>query len=98
MTWEIFLGIVALIGFLITVMTPLLKLNKVMTELNCSVDGLKQLIADINSKNSETHKRIWEHNVKQDGMIDNHERRITKIEYDIDKYHNYHPDDNHDNI
>lgn len=96
MTWEIVLGIIALFGFMVSVVTPILKLTRIMTELNFSVEGLKKAIDDISINNSESHKRIWEHNAEQDRQINDHEKRINKIEYDIDKYHNYHPDQHND--
>lgn len=95
MTWEIVLGIIALFGFLVSVVTPVLKLTKIMTELNFSVEGLKDAINQINNKNIEDHRRLWEHNTVQDDLIEKHEKRITKIEYDIDKYHNYKPNHHH---
>ncbi len=92
MTWEIVLGIIALFGFIVSVVTPILKLTKVMTELNVSVAALKETINEMGVRNTESHRRIWEHNDEQDKKIDDHERRINKMEYDIDKYHNYHPE------
>lgn len=87
MTWEIVVGIIALFGFLVSVITPLTKLTKIMTELTISVEGLKEAIKQMGDKNTESHKRIWEHNTEQDELLENHEKRITKIEYDMDKYH-----------
>ena len=87
MTWEIVVGIIALFGFLVSVVTPLTKLIKIMTELTISVEGLKEAIKQMGDKNTESHKRIWEHNTEQDELLENHEKRITKIEYDMDKYH-----------
>lgn len=87
MTWEIVVGIITLFGFLVSVVTPLTKLTKIMTELTISVEGLKEAIKQMGDKNTESHKRIWEHNTEQDELLENHEKRITKIEYDMDKYH-----------
>lgn len=87
MTWEIVAGIIALFGFLVSVVTPLTKLTKIMTELKVSVEGLKEAVSQMGEKNIESHRRIWEHNTEQDETLDNHEKRITKIEYDMDKYH-----------
>ena len=42
MTWEIFLGIVALVGFCVTIATALMKLSKTMTELNINMQNLNQ--------------------------------------------------------
>lgn len=87
MTWEIVVGIIALFSFLVSVITPLTKLTRIMTELTISVEGLKEAIKQMGDKNTESHKRIWEHNTEQDELLENHEKRITKIEYDMDKYH-----------
>lgn len=87
MTWEIVLGIIALFGFIVSIVTPILKLTKIMTELNFSVEGLKDAVNQMSIKNTESHRRIWEHNEEQDKVIDDHERRLIKIEYDMDKFH-----------
>lgn len=87
MTWEIFLGIVALVGFIITLMTPLMKLTKTMAELNGNVKALSSSLEALNIKNTESHRRMWDHNEKQDDTLDNHETRITKIETKIDIMH-----------
>ena len=84
MTWEIFLGIVALVGFMITAISPLMKLSKTMTELNVNMQNLNQAMNTLTSNNTESHRRIWEHNEEQDSKIENHEKRITKIETKMD--------------
>ena len=84
MTWEIFLGIVALVGFMITIISPLMKLSKTMTELNVNMQNLNQAMNTLTSNNTESHRRIWEHNEEQDSKIENHEKRITKIETKMD--------------
>ena len=47
MTWEIVAGIIALFGFLVSVVTPLTKLTKIMTELTVSVEGLKEAVSQM---------------------------------------------------
>lgn len=42
MTWEIAVGIFALVSFLIGILTPLLRLNSSITKLNCSIDSLNE--------------------------------------------------------
>lgn len=90
MTWEIFLGIVALIGFCVTIMTPLMKLSKTMTELNVNMQNLNQAMNTLTANNTESHRRIWAHNDEQDEKIENHEKRITKIETKMDIMHPEH--------
>ena len=90
MTWEIFLGIVAIIGFIVTVTTPLMKLSKTMTELNINMQNLNQAMDTLTANNTESHRRIWSHNGEQDEKIENHEKRITKIETKMDIMHPEH--------
>ena len=90
MTWEIFLGIVALVGFVITLATPLMKLSKTMTELNVNMQNLNKAMNVLTANNTESHRRIWQHNEEQDEKIENHEKRITKIETKMDIIHPEH--------
>ena len=69
MTWEIFLGIVALVGFGITVATPIIKLNTSITKLNCSIDGL-------NDNMKASKERIKAHGKQLDEL----EHRVTVLE------------------
>ena len=90
MTWEIFLGIVALVGFCVTIATPLMKLSKTMTELNINMQNLNQAMNTLTANNTESHRRIWDHNEEQDEKLENHEKRITKIETKMDIIHPEH--------
>lgn len=90
MTWEIFLGIVALVGFCVTIATPLMRLSKTMTELNVNMQNLNQAMNTLTANNTESHKRIWTHNEEQDEKLENHEKRITKIETKMDIIHPEH--------
>ena len=90
MTWEIFLGIVALVGFCVTIATPLMKLSKTKTELNVNMQNLNQAMNTLTANNTESHRRIWVHNDEQDEKLENHEKRITKIETKMDIIHPEH--------
>lgn len=92
MTWEIFLGIVALVGFIISVTTPLMKLNTSITKLNNSVDVLKSAIDRIDADNEESHKKIWEHNDEQDEIIAEHSKKINNIEHTMILTERLHPE------
>lgn len=92
MTWEIFLGIVALVAFIISIVTPLLKLNTSITKLNSSVSVLKEAIDRIDIQNEESHKEIWEHNKEQDEIIAEHTRKITSIEHTMIMTERLHPE------
>ena len=80
MTWEIFLGIVALVGFFLTVGSPILKLNSSIVRLNESINVLRDIISRNEADNKEAHKRIWGHLDGIDNTIKDHENRIKDAE------------------
>ena len=45
MTWEIVAGIIALVGLIISVVTPIAKLDDSITGLKCSIDMRKQEVS-----------------------------------------------------
>lgn len=92
MTWEIFLGIVALVGFIAAITGPMIKLNTSITKLNDSVGVLQSAIDRIENDNKESHKRLWDHNNEQDEVIANHTRRLDNIEHTMDVTERLHPE------
>lgn len=92
MSWEIFLGISALVGFVLSITGPILKLNTSITKLNASVDVLKSAIDRIETNNEANHKEIWDHNDNQDKLITEHSKRITDIEHTLDVASKLHPE------
>lgn len=92
MTWEIFLGLVTLVGFIVSVMTPIIKLNSSITKLNVALGALQSSMTKIENDNTESHRRIWSHNDSQDSLIENHEKRLTNIEHTMDITEKLHPE------
>ena len=92
MTWEIFLGVAAIISFIIAVTGPMLKLNTSITKLNGSVDVLKSALDKIEADNEKSHRRIWEHNEEQDRIIASNTQRINDIEHTMDITEKLHPE------
>lgn len=80
MTWEIVVGLGTLFTICVAFVKPIISLTKAMTTLNITVKDLKDSMSEIVVKNQESHKRLWEHNARQDDTIGDHEKRITKIE------------------
>ena len=69
MTWEIMVGLIAIVGFGISVSAPIIKLNTNITKLNCSIISLNQNMA-------ESKERIAAHGKE----IDELKTRITVLE------------------
>lgn len=69
MTWEIFLGIASLAAFVSVFIKAFSNNTKAITELRCSIDMLKEEIAD----NKQCIHKL-------EGKVENHEGRITKLE------------------
>ena len=69
MTWELFLGLIEILGFLVIVVPPILKLNSNITRLNCILES--QRATDERHEN-----RLNEHSKS----IKDHERRIVRLE------------------
>lgn len=69
MSWEIVVGIIALVGFLGTVSSWVWKLSGTLTRLG---EGLNSL-SDFKARAKEEHREIHE-------TLDNHEVRIHDLE------------------
>lgn len=65
--------------------TPLIKNVKAMTELNASIKSLTEKFKNFEVNNHDDHKRIWQHNDKQDETLHEHGERILLLESEIKK-------------
>lgn len=80
MEWQIVTVIIVLLGLIVTVTTPLLKLSNTITKLNQTCENLEVQFKEFEISNKDGHKRIWAHNDKQDERLNNHENRIYILE------------------
>lgn len=78
--WDIVKDTVVLVGLIITVTTPLLKLNTSITQLKSLLDSVVKQVQDNDRSNSTSHKRLWEHNEDQDEILHNHEMRLHDLD------------------
>lgn len=78
--WVIFKDIVVIVGLVITVTTPLLKLNTSITELKTLLESVMKKVETLDSNNTESHCRLWEHNTEQDKVLQNHEQRLHDLD------------------
>ena len=73
MTWEIVVGIIALIGVFSTVATWSSKLSRTLASLETTLNALRDTLEELKENNRESHKDIYH-------KIDDHEHRLTRIE------------------
>ena len=69
MTWEIFLGIVALTGFVISI-------GRIVSSSTKAMQRLEDSILELNKTLTEEKKNVKE----LDDVVQNHETRITLLE------------------
>lgn len=78
--WGVVTVLIAIVGLIITVVTPLLKLNGSIVQLTTVVDSLKQQLSTMETNNSNSHDRIWSELDEHQQEINDHDRRIIKLE------------------
>ena len=78
--WSIVTVIVVLLGLVVTVMTPLLKLNGNITRLNATLETLDRRMNKIEQENRASHTRLWTKNTEQDGRLNEHDQRLLLLE------------------
>lgn len=83
MSYEILIGFGSVIVMLITIVTPLVKLNTSITKLNDTLHNAMQKIDDVKKMTDAQELRLQvseQKIVKIETDIEDHERRLTKLE------------------
>lgn len=80
--WTVVTVIIALVGLFAAVGAPVIRQTKAMTKLDTTMETLSDKLANLESKNTDAHARIWKHNEEQDKTLQDHEIRIVKLEKD----------------
>lgn len=78
--WNVFLVLVAIVGFFFTVGAPIIKLNTNITKLNASLESIQKDQVKLERDNHDAHKRIWDHNDEQDKMLEEHRLRLHDLD------------------
>ena len=73
MTWEIVLGIIALVSFVATIAAYASKQSSIMSKLEATLKALNETLEELKENNRASHKDIYE-------KIGGHEKRISKLE------------------
>lgn len=81
MEWKVVGVIAVLLGIFASIMTPVIKLNKNLTELNVNLSALKEAQEDFRDRNTDEHKEFKRKDADQDKALAEHDKRITLIEH-----------------
>ena len=76
MSYEILVGLLAFVGMLAGIVSPIVKLNNNITELKASVDSLKDIINELKERISSHGHEIDDMKV----MLADHEARLKTLE------------------
>ena len=80
MSWEIVIGIIALVGFIGTVGTWISKLSRTLGILENTIGILNRTIDEFKTNSSHTHEKLSDRITKDEMTIENHEVRIKDLE------------------
>ena len=72
--------LIALLGLLTAVVTPVARLNSSITKLNTTMEHITKEVDGLKTDNHDSHKRLWDKNEEQDKALNDHETRITTLE------------------
>ena len=65
MNWEIFLGIAALVGFMASVIGPIIKLTITIATLSGAIDNLDKSVKDLKDGQEKLEQRLHDLEVKK---------------------------------
>ena len=71
--WEVFGTLAALVAFVISIVSPIIKLNTTVTKLTTLVEQMAADLGSLTERNAQTHDRIFK-------TLDDHGKRITVLE------------------
>lgn len=92
MQWTVVTVIIALVGLIIAITSPLLKNVKeraletkentqAMTQLTMSIKNLSDRLLLSENNNTQAHRRLWEHNDKQDKILEELTKQVTILKH-----------------
>ncbi|SHI11522.1 hypothetical protein SAMN02745823_02549 [Sporobacter termitidis DSM 10068] len=78
--WGVVGVLITMVGLILAVTTPLLKLNTNITTLTAAVAVLQKNLGELVKGNSDSHEKLWDRSREQEKTLTSHETRISVIE------------------
>jgi hypothetical protein len=85
--WTVVMVIIALVGLIAAVVTPVGRLNATITRLTVTVEGLEKNFDAMTNKNSEGHGKLWDRLSEHDEALTGHGERLTAVEQSTKQAH-----------
>ena len=83
--WTIIQAITVVIGLFMAVGAPVIKLNGTIVKLNSNVEILDKRFGKFEEDNKDSHKRLWNKNMEQDAVLNDHESWLRFLKKDEGK-------------
>ena len=80
MSWEIAVGVIALLGFAGSIATWVSKLSKTLAVLETTINTLNEVIGELKNSSHDTHKEMFHRISESELVLENHEGRIKSLE------------------
>ena len=79
--WGVVIVIVTLFGLIAAIVKPIVNMTRAMTRLTVVMEQTEKSLNKLTTDNTESHRRIWNHNEEQDATINDHEVRIGILDH-----------------
>lgn len=80
MIGSVVIALVALAGLYFTISKPMLSNQKIMVELTCTIKELNSKLIALETKNSDSHKRMHEELEEHEKTLRDHEMRLHDLD------------------
>lgn len=73
----------SLVTLFVSIGVPVIKLNTTIQKFCDKVEFIDDELEELTTKNSRSHERIWKHNEKQDGKLEEHDKMLINHEHQL---------------
>lgn len=83
--WSVVGVIIALFGFVVAIVKPIITLNTTITELTQIVRRLQSDVEELTTRNSSAHARIFDRMEQDEKILTDHSTRLKILENEVKK-------------
>jgi uncharacterized membrane protein (DUF106 family) len=78
-SWQVVLALVVILGLIVTVVKPILKLNTTLTTLDLTIKSLQEQLKSFRGNNDKDHDEIFERLDEHEDTLIEHDKAITEL-------------------